>query len=47
MKEFREAYHVVVTSVDPAAPLTPSMPSSRAGAAGVRSTLAGVQRFQL
>lgn len=47
MKEFREAHHVVVTSVDPAAPLTPSMPSSRARAAGVRSTLAGVQRFQL
>ena len=47
MKEFREAHHVVVTSVDPAAPLTPSMPSSRAGAAGVRSTLAGFITFAL
>lgn len=30
MKELREAHHVVVTSVDPPAPLTPSMLSSRA-----------------
>lgn len=44
MKEFQEAHYLVFTSVDPAsAPLRSSMLSSRANAAGVKSTLAGVQ----
>lgn len=44
MKEFQEAHCLASTSVDPAsAPLTSSALSSRASAAGVTSTLAGVQ----